>query len=61
MRKRTPKPEVKKSNQKAPVKEETTSVKFDEPEKIKTVYQKLDGPKIVSTKNRPSQFQTRPF
>lgn len=55
------KPEVKKEQPKAPVKEETTSVKFDEPEKIKTVYQKLDGPKIVSTEKIDlSQFQTRP-
>ena len=52
---------MKKEQPKAPVKEETTSVKFDEPEKIKTVYQKLDGPKIVSTEKIDlSQFQTRP-
>lgn len=60
-KKELPKPEVKKEQPKAPVKEETTSVKFDEPEKIKTVYQKLDGPKIVSTEKIDlSQFQTRP-
>ena len=60
-KKELPKPEVKKEKPKAPVKEETTSVKFDEPEKIKTVYQKLDGPKIVSTEKIDlSQFQTRP-
>lgn len=60
-KKELPKPEVKKEQSKAPVKEETTSVKFDEPEKIKTVYQKLDGPKIVSTEKIDlSQFQTRP-
>lgn len=60
-KKELPKPEVKKEQPKAPAKEETTSVKFDEPEKIKTVYQKLDGPKIVSTEKIDlSQFQTRP-
>lgn len=60
-KKEFPKPEVKKEQPKDPVKEETTSVKFDEPEKIKTVYQKLDGPKIVSTEKIDlSQFQTRP-
>lgn len=60
-KKELPKPEVKKEQPKAPVKEETTSVKFEEPEKIKTVYQKLDGPKIVSTEKIDlSQFQTRP-
>lgn len=60
-KKELPKPEVKKEQPKAPVKEEATSVKFDEPEKIKTVYQKLDGPKIVSTEKIDlSQFQTRP-
>ena len=60
-KKELPKPEVKKEQPKAPLKEETTSVKFDEPEKIKTVYQKLDGPKIVSTEKIDlSQFQTRP-
>lgn len=60
-KKEIPKQEVKKEQPKAPVKEETTSVKFDEPEKIKTVYQKLDGPKIVSTEKIDlSQFQTRP-
>lgn len=60
-KKELPKPEVKKEQPKAPVKEETNSVKFDEPEKIKTVYQKLDGPKIVSTEKIDlSQFQTRP-
>jgi len=60
-KKELPKPEVKKEQPKALVKEETTSVKFDEPEKIKTVYQKLDGPKIVSTEKIDlSQFQTRP-
>ena len=60
-KKELPKPEVKKEQPKAPVKEETTSVKFDEHEKIKTVYQKLDGPKIVSTEKIDlSQFQTRP-
>ena len=60
-KKELPKPEVRKEQPKAPVKEETTSVKFDEPEKIKTVYQKLDGPKIVSTEKIDlSQFQTRP-
>lgn len=60
-KKELPKQEVKKEQPKAPVKEETTSVKFDEPEKIKTVYQKLDGPKIVSTEKIDlSQFQTRP-
>ena len=60
-KKELPTPEVKKEQPKAPVKEETTSVKFDEPEKIKTVYQKLDGPKIVSTEKIDlSQFQTRP-
>lgn len=60
-KKELPKPEVKKEQPKAPVKEETTSVKFDEPEKIKTAYQKLDGPKIVSTEKIDlSQFQTRP-
>lgn len=55
--KQEPKPQVKNE----PVKEEPTSVKFEVPEKIKTVYQKLDGPKIVSTEKIDlTQFQNRP-
>lgn len=51
------KPEFKKPE----VKEAPTSVKFDEPQKIETVYQKLDGPKILSTEKIDlSQFQNRP-
>ena len=43
------------------IRDSPTSVKFDEPQKIETVYQKLDGPKIVSTEKIDlSQFQNRP-
>jgi len=56
-KKEQPKQEFKKPE----VKEAPTSVKFDEPQKIETVYQKLDGPKIVSTEKIDlSQFQNRP-
>ena len=56
-KKEQPKPEFKKPE----VKEAPTSVKFDEPQKIETVYQKLDGPKILSTEKIDlSQFQNRP-
>ena len=56
-KKELPKQEFKKPE----VKEVTTSVKFDEPQKIETVYQKLDGPKILSTEKIDlSQFQNRP-
>ena len=51
-----PQPVVKKEEPK-----EITKVEFDRPEKIETVYQKLDGPKIVSTEKIDlSQFQNRP-
>ena len=51
-----PQPVVKKEESK-----EITKVEFDRPEKIETVYQKLDGPKIVSTEKIDlSQFQNRP-
>lgn len=64
-RKEQPKPQKKEQPRqefkKPEVKEAPTSVKFDEPEKIETVYQKLDGPKIVSTEKIDlSQFQNRP-
>lgn len=55
------KPEVKAEVEKAPVKEVPTPVKSEEPEKIQTIYQKLDGPKIVSTEKIDlTQFQNRP-
>lgn len=60
-----PKPQKKEQSKqefkKPEIKQAPTSVKFDEPEKIETVYQKLDGPKIVSTEKIDlSQFQNRP-
>ena len=45
------KPEVSQS-------EEIKQVEFDTPEKIKTVYQKLDGPKILKEKVDLTQFQS---
>lgn len=72
-KKETPKPEFKKEQkpeapkpQPQPVvkkeePKEITKVEFDTPEKIETVYQKLDGPKILSTEKIDlSQFQNRP-
>ena len=72
--KETPKPQVQKEHkpeapkhQPKPVEakkeepKEITKVEFDTPEKIETVYQKLDGPKILSTEKIDlSQFQNRP-
>ena len=72
--KETPKPKVQKEHkpeapkhQPKPVEakkeepKEITKVEFDTPEKIETVYQKLDGPKILSTEKIDlSQFQNRP-
>lgn len=73
LKKETPKPEFKKEQkpeapkpQPQPVvkkeePKEITKVEFDTPEKIETVYQKLDGPKILSTEKIDlSQFQNRP-
>lgn len=48
-------PVVKKEE---PAKPEVT--KPEEPQKIETVYQKLDGPKILKEKVDLSQFQTKP-
>lgn len=60
----TPKPQPKPQPQPVAKKEEPkeiTKVEFERPEKIETVYQKLDGPKIVSTEKIDlSQFQNRP-
>lgn len=51
-----PQPVVKKEEPK-----EITKVEFDTPQKIETIYQKLDGPKILSTEKIDlSQFQNRP-
>lgn len=52
-KKETPKVEV-------PQKQEITTVTFETPEKIETVYQKLDGPKILKEKIDLSQFQSKP-
>ena len=60
-KKELPKPEVKKEQPKAPVKEETTSVKFDEPEKIKTVYQKLGSKNCLYRENRPFSVPNETF
>ncbi|WP_312767441.1 translation initiation factor IF-2 [Epilithonimonas sp.] len=61
--KEEPKPiieeEVKKEGKVEPVKpqvESTETSESDEPQKIETVYQKLDGPKIVGEKIDLSQF-----
>ncbi|GGP03048.1 translation initiation factor IF-2 [Cloacibacterium rupense] len=72
-KKETPKPEFKKEQKPEAPKpqpqsvvkkeepKEITKVEFDTPEKIETVYQKLDGPKIISTEKIDlSQFQNRP-
>ena len=63
----TPKPEARKQEEKPvqkvePVAEASapTTSESQEPEKIKTVYQKLDGPKILKEKVDLSQFQERP-
>lgn len=59
-------PQEKKEQKKAepivekPVQKEITTVKFEEPEKIETVYKKLDGPKILQEKVDLSQFQNKP-
>lgn len=71
--KETPKPPVQKEQKPEPPKpqqqpvvkkqepKEITKVEFERPEKIETVYQKLDGPKIISTEKIDlSQFQNRP-
>ncbi len=70
--KETPKPQVQKEHKPEAPKpqpveakkeepKEITKVEFDTPEKIETVYQKLDGPKILSTEKIDlSQFQNRP-
>jgi len=50
------KPEVQK-NKKTPLKGEDVLIPA-EPEKIETIYQKLDGPKILQEKVDLSQFQT---
>jgi translation initiation factor IF-2 len=55
------KPEVKPVVEKPQAKEEPAPAKSEEPEKIQTIYQKLDGPKIVSTEKIDlTQFQNRP-
>ena len=61
-KKETPKPEAApqpkaKPVVEAPKAEEVKSVTFEEPEKIETIYQKLDGPKILKEKIDLSQFQ----
>ena len=56
-----PKPQPKPVEAKKEEPKEITKVEFDTPEKIETVYQKLDGPKILSTEKIDlSQFQNRP-
>ena len=54
-------PVQKPVSQKSPEVKETTSEKEAEPEMIKTAYQKLDGPKILSSEKIDlTQFQAKP-
>ncbi len=56
-----PKPaEEKPKVEEKPKPEEITKVEFDKPEKIQTVYQKLDGPKILKQTVDLTQFQEKP-
>lgn len=66
-KKEEPKPKAEKTPEPvAPVKEEVQAAPaepaptHEEPEKIETVYQKLDGPKIVGQKIDLSQFEHKP-
>ena len=63
-KKNAPQTEVKKEEEKpAPTTPEVAEPKAtteEEPSKIETVYQKLDGPKILKEKVDLSQFQTKP-
>ena len=57
--KEEPKPEPK-IEKPAPVTEIAPTPESDEPQKIETVYQKLDGPKIVGEKIDLTQFNKKP-
>ncbi|WP_419869043.1 translation initiation factor IF-2 [Chryseobacterium sp. CT-SW4] len=59
--KETPKPVVEPEKKPAEVKEEPQKTEeSQEPQKIETVYQKLDGPKIVGEKIDLTQFAEKP-
>lgn len=59
--KETPKPVVEPEKKPAGVKEEPQKTEeSQEPQKIETVYQKLDGPKIVGEKIDLTQFAEKP-